>query len=95
MDSNPLRIHIHDHMVSVENKPKMQDRNKALIEHLLTSLEIVNSGRKILIPIGTILGITNGFGNIPGWLAPLTAGAFTQGSVIIEPTIYSYKFLTL
>ena len=31
--------------------------------------------------LGTILGITNGFGNIPGWLAPLTAGAFTQGSV--------------
>merc|ERR1719400_1079098 len=29
---------------------------------------------------GTILGITNGFGNIPGWLAPLTAGAFTQNS---------------
>ena len=33
--------------------------------------------------LGTILGITNGFGNIPGWLAPLTAGAFTQGSVDI------------
>ena len=39
---------------------------------------------------GTIVGITNGFGNIPGWLAPLTAGAFTQGSVIIEQFKYCY-----
>ena len=30
---------------------------------------------------GTILGITNAFGTIPGWLAPLIAGALTQKSV--------------
>lgn len=29
---------------------------------------------------GTILGITNGFGDLSGWLAPLTAGAFTKDS---------------
>ena len=30
---------------------------------------------------GTILGITNAFGTIPGWLAPLMAGAFTKEKV--------------
>ena len=30
---------------------------------------------------GTILGITNAFGTIPGWLAPLIAGALTRESV--------------
>ena len=30
---------------------------------------------------GTILGITNAFGTIPGWLAPLIAGAFTREKV--------------
>ena len=30
---------------------------------------------------GTILGITNAFGTIPGWLAPLIAGAFTKEKV--------------
>lgn len=30
---------------------------------------------------GTILGITNAFGTIPGWLAPLMAGAFTKHEV--------------
>ena len=30
---------------------------------------------------GTILGITNAFGTIPGWLAPLMAGAFTKHGV--------------
>ncbi len=32
---------------------------------------------------GTILGITNAFGTIPGWLAPLIAGAFTREKVTI------------
>ena len=31
---------------------------------------------------GTILGITNAFGAVPGWLAPLMAGAFTKEGVI-------------
>ena len=30
---------------------------------------------------GTILGITNAIGTIPGWLAPLLAGAFTKEKV--------------
>ena len=33
---------------------------------------------------GTILGITNAFGAVPGWLAPLMAGAFTrEGGIFI------------
>ena len=34
---------------------------------------------------GTILGITNAFGAVPGWLAPLMAGAFTKDGVIDTP----------
>jgi hypothetical protein len=30
---------------------------------------------------GTILGITNAVGTIPGWLAPLMAGSFTSNGV--------------
>ena len=34
-----------------------------------------------IFPPGTILGITNGFGTIPGWLAPLMAASFTDDQV--------------
>ena len=37
---------------------------------------------------GTILGITNAFGTIPGWLAPLIAGALTRESVSYVVCIY-------
>jgi hypothetical protein len=36
--------------------------------------------KSFLFP-GTILGITNGFGTIPGWLAPLMAASFTEEEV--------------
>ena len=45
---------------------------------------------------GTILGITNAFGTIPGWLAPLLAGAFTREKVRIykrNNSIFSIHFL--
>ena len=38
---------------------------------------------------GTILGITNAVGTIPGWLAPLVAGAFTKAGV---NKMHTYKF---
>ena len=38
----------------------------------------------IIFPTGTILGITNGFGTIPGWLAPLMAASFTDDQVLFS-----------
>jgi len=38
---------------------------------------------------GTILGITNGFGTIPGWLAPLMAASFTQAEVNLTLNIFT------
>ena len=50
----------------------------------------------VIFNTGTILGITNGFGNIPGWLAPLTAGAFTQNSVnIIRHYVIGFKMIIM
>ena len=37
-----------------------------------------------IFPPGTILGITNGFGTIPGWLAPLMAASFTDDQVLFS-----------
>lgn len=39
---------------------------------------------------GTLYGITNAFGTIPGWLAPLTVGALTNGRVRHRVNVYLY-----